>query len=255
LVLTAGLEDYLIPGIGEIPEIDIHSMEDGFEHVPGVGLGELSTIAVSASIGNAIHKATGWRAHELRAPDPPRPAARRGLDMSATSRSFQDLRAARGEYRAGGTDLQQRLRSGASRGLVVDLIGLPGLDQIDWDERGRARIGALVPMATLASDPQLCAHKPAASKADVMPALARMLPSRPEQASAGGRLRRPLVARSGSPGPDRAADPRAWTGSGRRSTLSVVVCDTAVIDRSNISSGERDCVSAGTRSGNGHRGC
>jgi xanthine dehydrogenase YagS FAD-binding subunit len=80
--------------------------------------------------------------------------------MSATSHNLQDLRAARREYRAGGTDLQQRLRSGVSRGPVVDLVGLPGRDEIDWDERGRARIGALVPMATLASDPRLAAAYP-----------------------------------------------------------------------------------------------
>jgi len=67
LVLTAGLEDYRIPGIGDVPEIDIHFMEDGFEHVPGggVGLGELSTIAVAASVGNAVYNATGWRPREL----------------------------------------------------------------------------------------------------------------------------------------------------------------------------------------------
>jgi xanthine dehydrogenase YagR molybdenum-binding subunit len=67
LVLTAGLEDYRIPAIGDVPEIDIHFMEEGFEHVPGggVGLGELSTIGVAASIGNAIYNATGWRAREL----------------------------------------------------------------------------------------------------------------------------------------------------------------------------------------------
>jgi xanthine dehydrogenase YagR molybdenum-binding subunit len=67
LVLTAGLEDYRIPAIGDVPEIDIHFMEEGFEHVPGrgVGLGELSTIGIAASIGNAIYNATGWRAREL----------------------------------------------------------------------------------------------------------------------------------------------------------------------------------------------
>ena len=60
-----------------------------------------------------------------------------------------------GEYRAGGTDLQQRLRSGVSRGPLVDLTRLPGLSDIEWDEQGRARVGALVPIATVASDPRL----------------------------------------------------------------------------------------------------
>jgi CO/xanthine dehydrogenase Mo-binding subunit/aerobic-type carbon monoxide dehydrogenase small subunit (CoxS/CutS family) len=67
LVLTTGLEDYRIPGIGDVPEIELHFVEKGFEHVPGgsVGLGELSTIGVAASIGNAVHNATGWRPYEL----------------------------------------------------------------------------------------------------------------------------------------------------------------------------------------------
>jgi xanthine dehydrogenase YagR molybdenum-binding subunit len=66
-VLTAGLEDYRIPGIGDIPEIEIEFIEDGFEHVRGgsVGLGEVSTIAVAASLGNAVYNATGWRPREL----------------------------------------------------------------------------------------------------------------------------------------------------------------------------------------------
>ena len=31
----------------------------------GVGLGELSTVSVAASIGNAVHNATGWRPYDL----------------------------------------------------------------------------------------------------------------------------------------------------------------------------------------------
>jgi xanthine dehydrogenase YagR molybdenum-binding subunit len=66
-VLSAGLEDYRVPGIADTPEIEIHFDEEGFEHVPGggVGLGEISTLAVAASIGNAVYNATGWRPYEL----------------------------------------------------------------------------------------------------------------------------------------------------------------------------------------------
>ena len=36
-VLTAGLEDYRIPGIADTPEMHIHFEEGGFDHVPGGG--------------------------------------------------------------------------------------------------------------------------------------------------------------------------------------------------------------------------
>ena len=63
LTLTSNLEDYRIPQLGDTPEISIHFHEGGWDHVPGggVGLGEVATISPAASIGNAIHNATGWR--------------------------------------------------------------------------------------------------------------------------------------------------------------------------------------------------
>jgi xanthine dehydrogenase YagR molybdenum-binding subunit len=67
VVLTDNLEDYRIPGIGDTPEISLHFHQEGWEHVTGngVGLGEMSTVGMAASIGNAVHAATGWRPHDL----------------------------------------------------------------------------------------------------------------------------------------------------------------------------------------------
>jgi xanthine dehydrogenase YagR molybdenum-binding subunit len=67
LVLSANLEDYRLPGIADTPEIEIFFHEDGFEYVCGgsVGLGEITTLAVAASIGNAVYNATGWRPRAL----------------------------------------------------------------------------------------------------------------------------------------------------------------------------------------------
>jgi len=67
VVLTDNLEDYRIPGIGDTPEIEIHFHTGGWEHVTGngVGLGEVATLGVAASVGNAVHAATGWRPRDL----------------------------------------------------------------------------------------------------------------------------------------------------------------------------------------------
>jgi xanthine dehydrogenase YagR molybdenum-binding subunit len=66
-VLTTGLEDYRIPGIGDVPEMEIHFDEQGFEHVAGggVGVGEIAGVPVAAAIANAIYNATGQRAMAL----------------------------------------------------------------------------------------------------------------------------------------------------------------------------------------------
>lgn len=61
--LARGMQDYKIPGIGDVPEIEIDFLEEGFEHVKhkGIGLAEMCTIPVSAAIANAVFNATGWR--------------------------------------------------------------------------------------------------------------------------------------------------------------------------------------------------
>lgn len=66
-LLTAGLEDYRILGIGDAPEIELYWDEEGFEHTRarGIGLGELVTVGVAAAVGNAVHHATGWRPYDL----------------------------------------------------------------------------------------------------------------------------------------------------------------------------------------------
>ena len=58
--------------------------------------------------------------------------------------TFADAAATPGEYRAAGTDLSERRRSGRSTGPIVDLTGLPGLTEITPTADGGVRIGALV---------------------------------------------------------------------------------------------------------------
>jgi xanthine dehydrogenase YagR molybdenum-binding subunit len=66
-VLSASMEDYRIPGIADMPGLDVHFDEAGFDHVPGgsVGIGEVATVPTSAAIANAIYNATGVRLTEI----------------------------------------------------------------------------------------------------------------------------------------------------------------------------------------------
>ncbi len=66
-VLSAGMEDYRIPGIADTPLINVHFDEGGFDHVLGgsVGIGEVATVPTSPAIANAIYNATGVRLTEI----------------------------------------------------------------------------------------------------------------------------------------------------------------------------------------------
>lgn len=65
--ITMTLEDCRLPGIGDMPEMEVVFMPDGFDHVSGggVGIGEVSMVAAPASIANAVYHATGWRPTSL----------------------------------------------------------------------------------------------------------------------------------------------------------------------------------------------
>jgi xanthine dehydrogenase YagS FAD-binding subunit len=63
------------------------------------------------------------------------------------------------EFRAAGTDLSERRRSGVSRGPLID-IAPSGERGISWDANGAAGIGALTTIAAIAADPRLAAAYP-----------------------------------------------------------------------------------------------
>lgn len=66
-LLSANLEDYRIPGIGDIPPIEVFFDEGGFEKMRGgaCGLSELATLPTEAALGNAVFHATGWRPTDI----------------------------------------------------------------------------------------------------------------------------------------------------------------------------------------------
>jgi xanthine dehydrogenase YagS FAD-binding subunit len=56
------------------------------------------------------------------------------------------------EFRAAGTDLSERRRSGVSKGPLIDIAGTPDTTGIAWGADGAARIGAFTTIAAIATD-------------------------------------------------------------------------------------------------------
>ncbi len=69
------------------------------------------------------------------------------------------------EFRASGTDLSERRRSGVSRGPLVDIVPTSAMTGIAWDEARAARIGASTSIATIAADAKLQAAYPGVASA------------------------------------------------------------------------------------------
>ena len=66
------------------------------------------------------------------------------------------------EFRAAGTDLSERRRSGVSRGPLIDIIG-SAESGISWGADGAAAIGALTTIAAIAADERFAAAYPGIS--------------------------------------------------------------------------------------------
>lgn len=62
--------------------------------------------------------------------------------MYTKANTVEEAVAASGEFRAGGTDLQERLHARTARAELIDIHGIPGLDQIECHDDG-VTIGAL----------------------------------------------------------------------------------------------------------------
>ena len=64
------------------------------------------------------------------------------------------------EFRAAGTDLSERRRSGVSSGPLIDLSAAPDTIGVTWGADGAATIGALTSIAAIAADPRIMAAYP-----------------------------------------------------------------------------------------------
>jgi xanthine dehydrogenase YagS FAD-binding subunit len=59
------------------------------------------------------------------------------------------------EFRAAGTDLSERRRSGVSRGQLIDITAAPDTIGIGWGLDAAARVGALTTIAAIAADARI----------------------------------------------------------------------------------------------------
>jgi len=64
------------------------------------------------------------------------------------------------EFRAAGTDLSERRRSGVSTGPLIDIAAAPDTIGMHWGTDGSLRIGAFTTIATIAADPRIAAAYP-----------------------------------------------------------------------------------------------
>jgi xanthine dehydrogenase YagS FAD-binding subunit len=65
-----------------------------------------------------------------------------------------------GEFRAAGTDLSERRRSGVSTGPLIDISAVPDTIGMHWGAEGSLRIGAFTTIAAVAADARLAAAYP-----------------------------------------------------------------------------------------------
>ena len=88
------------------------------------------------------------------------------------------------EFRAAGTDLSERRRSGVSQGPLIDLVAAPDTIGVNWGANGAASIGALTSIAAIATDARLNAAYPGIAAA----ALGLATPQIRHLATLGGNL-------------------------------------------------------------------
>lgn len=77
------------------------------------------------------------------------------------SQSLTDAAAAKGEFRAGGTDVAARRRILSGGGDLIDIAAIPDLRGIRFLDDGGCRIGSMERISTVAADPELQGRYPA----------------------------------------------------------------------------------------------
>lgn len=106
-----------------------------------------------------------------------------GSPLYTFATTIEQATSATGEFRAGGTDIQERLRSRVTTGPLIDIFGIEDLNGIAHSDGG-TRIGALTSVCAVGSDKRLQHDYPAL----VLPAQTLATPQTRHSASMGGVL-------------------------------------------------------------------
>ena len=163
LMVDPNLESYKIAGAFEVPEIETVILENylALSSTDAGGIGEPATVPTAAAIANAFYNATGVRIPTI--PMTPAVVSRRCVRRPGHEqlRARQSALGPRSDKSVGkGRDLQGRRDrpAGLHEGrafvprLLVNLQGIPGLDQINVDAKGNLLIGPTVTLSTVAEN-------------------------------------------------------------------------------------------------------
>jgi xanthine dehydrogenase YagS FAD-binding subunit len=91
---------------------------------------------------------------------------------------------AQAEFRAAGTDLSERRRSGVSKGALIDIAAAPELTAIEWGADGALRVSAFTTIAAIGGNERIATAYPAIAAA----ALGLATPQVRHLATLGGNL-------------------------------------------------------------------
>jgi len=82
------------------------------------------------------------------------------MTVASTTHASMTIAAGASEFRAAGTDLSERRRSGISRGPLIDIAAASDAIGIDWRADESLRIGALTTIEAIAADARIAAAYP-----------------------------------------------------------------------------------------------
>ena len=203
-MVNPNMEFYLLPGMSDIPDIDITLMDQP-ERGP-VGLGEPPVISTAAAVGNAIANAIGVRVRSL--PLTPTGGARRAERREGRRHAMKAF-----AYVNAANEKEAIASLGPERGRMLPLAG--GMDLLammkDYVAAARAAGQRQAPRSRPSPGRPMaaCASASAVTLADIAGACGR--PAQLSRAGAGGEeVGTPQIRNVGTLGGNMNQRPRCW---------------------------------------------